>query len=68
MLDKPKQTLMLRKTTSCGVKRKNTIPHNDKHNCMCVCVCDVKLKHVKTPWGPCISQKGAKVRTTVRLS
>ena len=40
MLDKPKQTLMLRKiTTSCGVMRKNTIPHNDEHNCMCVCVC-----------------------------
>lgn len=67
MLDKPKQTLMLRKiTTSCGVKRKNMIPHSDEHNCMCVC--DVKLKHVKIPWGPCISQKGAKVRTTVRLS
>lgn len=67
MLDKPKQTLMLRKiTTSCGVKRKNTIPHNDERNCMCVC--GVKLKHVKIPWGPCISQKGAKVRTTVRLS
>lgn len=67
-MDKPNQTLMLRKTTtSCGDKRKKR--YLTRMNITaCVCVYGVNLKHVKIPWGPCIAQKGAKVRTTVTLS
>lgn len=67
-MDKPNQTLTLRKiTTSCGDKRKKR-SLTRMNIIVCVCVYGVNLKHVKIPWGPCIAQKGAKVRTTVTLS
>lgn len=38
-MDKPKQTLMLRKITSCGVKRKKIRYLTMMNIIACVCVC-----------------------------